>query len=50
LGFHHHQKLAQQVPQSVELIDETEDDRDAVVIDAKLLQVSDQVSPGQIDV
>jgi hypothetical protein len=31
------------------LIDQVENDRDAVVIDAEILQISDQVSSGEID-
>ena len=31
------------------LIDEIKDDRDTLVVDAEILQVTDQLSPGKID-
>jgi hypothetical protein len=48
--YRQQQQLAEQMPQAVELVDKTEDDRDAVVIDAEILQVSDQPGSGEIDV
>ena len=49
LRRHAGKNVTQHAPQSVQLIDEVENDRDSVVIDPQVLQIVDQLHPGKID-